>query len=550
MKFEQRLQLYKSKVATSSGSAKKRLKTSDAIGVSNSAKFVENGLFAFNVNFDQIQTNVDEIQVNCLVRFPPEDEILFTIVVGGDAAGFKARLAEMRVAGSTAPDAPDIGTELEVQYETEAPPSTGNNKNVKGYIGRDGNLYLRNKGFWDELPVDLHQHVRPISIDAIFFAIWPPAATARRSLLAREFTGYLAGAVGRQKLHELDIWPAASAAKPSMKRKPATIPVAEIVDAVTVLGGHYPNGEVQRFHAAINFVEHKHFVILKGISGTGKTQLAIQYAKAVHGLTKGEQDPFLFVCPVRPEWTDPSGLTGYHDVLTNKYVVPPFLEALMIATAHPDSPVFVVLDELNLARVEYYLSDILSSFETEEPIQLHTGGTALEGSTGTPVNPALPLPRNLYIVGTINVDETTHPISDKVLDRSMVIDMSTVDIDGYLKGLSAKDPALAASVAACSPTLVDSHKLMAKHGLGFGYRLAKEVVSYHAFVAQHMPADAGAVLEHLMVQKLLVKLRGSERQRPLLNGLQAIVKGMPKAESLISDLLTDLDEFGSFQASK
>jgi 5-methylcytosine-specific restriction protein B len=65
----------------------------------------------------------------------------------------------------------------------------------------------------------------------------------------------------------------------------------------------------------MNFLLHKHFVILAGLSGTGKTLLAIKYARAVHGFGLNVPDPFLFVCPVRPEWTDPTGLTGYY-VLT------------------------------------------------------------------------------------------------------------------------------------------------------------------------------------------------------------------------------------------
>ena len=152
-----------------------------------------------------------------------------------------------------------------------------------------------------------------------------------------------------------------------MRRMPTTIPVAEIEAAVKTSGGHYPHGEVRRYHAALNFLTHKHFVILSGLSGTGKTQLALRYARAVHGISDSKRpDPFLLVCAVRPEWTDPTGLTGYYDVLSNRYVVPPFLEAVLLATAHPDSPVFVVLDEMNLARVEYYFSDVLSAIETGE----------------------------------------------------------------------------------------------------------------------------------------------------------------------------------------
>ena len=163
-------------------------------------------------------------------------------------------------------------------------------------------------------------------------------------------------------------------------------------------------------------------------------------------------DPFLFVCPVRPEWTDPTGLTGYDDVLSNRYIVPPFLEAVMLATAHRDSPVFVLLDEMNLARVEYYFSDALSCIETGEPLQLHSNAVPLEGSTGTSIPAEIPLPANLYVVGTINVDETTNPVSDKVLDRAIVINMSAVHLQDFLATLDAREPGLKDAREACETT--------------------------------------------------------------------------------------------------
>jgi hypothetical protein len=316
-------------------------------------------------------------------------------------------------------------------------------------------------------------------------------------------------------------------------------------------GGHYPHGEVRRYHAALNFLAHKHFVILSGLSGTGKTLLALRYARAVHAIADPKiQDPFLMVCAVRPEWTDPTGLTGYYDVLSNRYVVPPFLEAVLLATAYPASPVFVVLDEMNLARVEYYLSDVLSAIETGEPLHLHSNSVPLEGSTGTSIRAELPLPQNLYITGTVNVDETTNPVSDKVLDRAVVIDMSAVDLTGFLAGLEKRHPSLAAARKACEGHLVATHGLMTEHGLGFGYRVAEEVVRYHAFAAKHLGAIPETTTDDLMVQKVLVKLRGAEKQRRLLSGLAAALTGLPRSQAFIANLTADLDEFGSFQASR
>ena len=533
MDIRERQQQYKDEVLKFPG-VTKGTRVADAFGVSNSAKIVGGALFAFNVNLEAFTASHDQLAVHCLLRFPPEDEIFFTIFVKTDLALFRARLREMRSSGSSKPRKSGLKSGASDEEKTEdatadeastdtAPDAldyTDNNKNVKGYIARDGLLYLRNKGYWDAMPADLSTISKPIVIDKLLFSIWPPAASASRGMMARELIGYLSNLIGREKVHELRVWADAKAVSADMQRMPTTIPLAAIEKAIAVLGGHFPGGEIGRFHGAMNFLSHKHFVILSGLSGTGKTSLAIQYALAVHGLTDMKaKDPLTFVCPVRPEWTDPTGLTGYYDVLSSRYVIPPFLEAVLLATAHDKSPVFVVLDEMNLARVEYYLSDVLSAIETGKELRLHSNGVALEGSNGTPVLAELKLPSNLYIVGTINIDETTHPVSDKVLDRAIIIDMSSVDLSGFLRVLEDRDPSLKDSRAACETYLLGAQSVMASHSLGFGYRVVEEVLRYHAFASEHLGATVNSTIDDLMVQKVLVKLRGGERQRPLLTGL-------------------------------
>ena len=536
---------------------------SDAFGVSNSAQIIGGGLFAFNGNFDSYTAadTSEQLAVHCWLRFPPEDEIYFTIFIK-DVATFRSRLQEMRAAGTSKPrgvqkslveenDDDELTNESSGSASPDALSYTDNSKNVRAYLAKDGRLYLRNKGYWGTMPADLSSISKPVSVERIVFAIWPPAASASRGLLAREFIGYLGGLIGRDRIHELRVWSDADAVSPEMQRMPAIIPLAQIEAAVTASGGHYPGGEVRKFHGALNFLPDKHFVILAGLSGSGKTQLAIKYAHAIHGVQgKDAPDPFLFVCPVRPEWTDPTGLTGYDDVLSKRYVVPQFLEAVLLATAHRYSPVFVILDEMNLARVEYYLSDVLSAIETQKELRLHFSGVPMEGSAGTTVPAALRLPQNLYIVGTINVDETTNPVSDKVLDRAVVIDMSAIELAGFLEALGRREPALEEATAACESHLLAAHGLMAAHGLGFGYRVAEEAVRYHAFAAQYLKAPADSTTDDLMVQKVLVKLRGSEKQRRLLTGLQKALTGLPRSQEFLDRLITDLDEFGSFQASR
>ncbi|QYA11890.1 hypothetical protein [Rhizobium sp. AB2/73] len=522
-------------------------------GFSNSARVIEGGLFACTNNLEAYSAGLaagrtaplEQFIFLCVLTFPPQDEVYFAVTVTTEADRINKGLLKLFHEGEE--------RNKQLVAASKKPGSISNN--VKFYITDTGDIFFHNHDFRDSLrsgPGEpaLDPDCRA-KIDSILFAIWPPAASARRSLLAREFVGYLGSLIGREKVHELHVWADAGAVSLGMQRLPATIPVAEIERAVASLGGHYPGGEVRRFHAAMNFLPHKHFVILAGLSGTGKTQLALKYARAVHGLAANNvPDPFLFVCPVRPEWTDPTGLTGYYDVLSNRYVVPPFLEAVLLATAHRDSPVFVVLDEMNLARVEYYFSDVLSAIETGEELQLHSSGVPLEGSTGTSVPAALPLPPNLYIAGTINIDETTNPVSDKVLDRAIVIDMSVVDLAGFLSALAGREPTLNDARMGCEQRLVAAQTVMAAHGLGFGYRVAEEVVRYHAFATEHLKADGAAIIDDLMVQKVLVKLRGGERQRPLLTGLAKALDGLPRSQVYLGKLTADLDEFGSFQASR
>ena len=522
-------------------------------GFSNSARVIEGGLFACTNNLEAYSAGLaagrtaplTQFIFLCVLTFPPQDEVYFAITATTEANKVNQGLLKLFREGE----------ERNAQLVAGGGKTGKISNNVKFYITDDGNLFFHNHEFMES--VRPGPEVAPLDpdclakVDAIYFSIWPPAASARRSLLAREFVGYLGSLIGRERIHELRVWADSASVSPAMQRLPHKLAIGDIEEAVKASGGHYPGGEVRKFHAALNFLTHKHFVILSGLSGTGKTQLALRYARAVHGLNDAKApDPFLFVCAVRPEWTDPSGLTGYYDLLSNRYVVPPFLEAVLLATAHPDSPVFVVLDEMNLARVEYYFSDVLSAIETGEALQLHSNSVPLEGTTGTSIRAELALPTNLYITGTINIDETTNPVSDKVLDRAVVIDMSNVDLAGFLIMLEAREPALKDARAACEEHLLAAHGQMTAHGLGFGYRVAEEAVRYHAFAAEHLKAPAADTTDDLMVQKVLVKLRGAEKQRALLTGLQKTLGGLPRSQAFIARLLTDLDEFGSFQASR
>lgn len=171
----------------------------------------------------------------------------------------------------------------------------------------------------------------------------------------------------------------------------------------------------------------KPFAILSGVSGTGKTKMAELLAE---GLTGHHPAQFRLI-PVRPDWADSAPLFGYHNVLAGRYVSTPFLDIVRTAglPENRDKAYFVCLDEMNLSRVEHYLADYLSALESRaRRVPLHEGV------------PDLILPHNLFLTGTVNVDETTHAFSRKVLDRANTLDFDAaprlLEVTPTRKGLS------------------------------------------------------------------------------------------------------------------
>jgi hypothetical protein len=192
--------------------------------------------------------------------------------------------------------------------------------------------------------------------------------------------------------------------------------VDSVIDYVTARGFVFDPWQVAAFITAARV---KPFVILAGISGTGKTKLPRLVAEAT-----GAQ--FRRV-PVRPDWTDSSELLGY-ERLDGTFVPGYLLQVAREAIENPDQQFFALLDEMNVARVEYYLAEVLSHLEERS--------VAVDGSIRSdPLAPAAPadwrdiyLPGNLCLVGSVNMDETTFGFSRKVLDRSFVIEFSTVSL--------------------------------------------------------------------------------------------------------------------------
>ena len=221
--------------------------------------------------------------------------------------------------------------------------------------------------------------------------------------------------------------------------------------------------ETSSYRPFITAIKSKPFLLLAGISGTGKSRIVRELAKACWDKNSKEyQNPrpknFEMV-QVKPNWHDSSELIGYVSRIDGvRYVVGPFLKFMVKAIQDPETPYFLCLDEMNLAPVEQYFAEYLSVVEsrkrqedgtiTTDPIvdysdteeyqsliyQLFPDDDDLRKAFLTEEGGMrLSIPNNLIVVGTVNMDETTFSFSRKVLDRAMTIEMNEVDLKGGLE---------------------------------------------------------------------------------------------------------------------
>jgi len=197
------------------------------------------------------------------------------------------------------------------------------------------------------------------------------------------------------------------------------------------------------------------------------------YGKILLGVNDKEKILFL---PVRPDWKDSKSLLGYYNPIMNRYESTPLFEFILKAiedykkNRENASPYFVILDEMNLARVEYYFADFLSVLEsgrddegfTKEGIKITYGEDnnlkeklrdkcEIDENSKTAT---LKLPPNLYFIGTVNIDETTFMFSPKVLDRAFTIEFKEVDFENY--------PPSSASTHQISEILIEDFTLKGK----------------------------------------------------------------------------------------
>jgi 5-methylcytosine-specific restriction enzyme B len=329
------------------------------------------------------------------------------------------------------------------------------------------------------------------------------------------------------------------------------IPISELTNNELILNiESYIRGRgfMYSYYDLANFylsLKTKPFVILAGISGTGKSKLVRLFAEAL-GAT-AENGQFTMIS-VKPDWNDNTELFGYKNI--SDEFIPGKLTSIIVEALKEENrnkTYFVCLDEMNLARVEYYLSDYLSLIESREykgdeivTDKIFSSNYHKEGSAYKD----LYLPDNLYLVGTVNMDDTTYAFSRKVLDRANTIEFSQVNLEMLSFNaektesmivqndfLKTRFLSIAQAVAedeeyvkSINKKVIGINEILKKGNRHFGYRVRDEIVFY--MLENKISGVIGnedAAFDYVVMQKILPTISGSDtRIKGILIGLYNI----------------------------
>lgn len=392
---------------------------------------------------------------------------------------------------------------------------------------------------------------------------------------------------------------------------PKDYPMAKILEEITCEKAKISLNNVSNtFLHYLTALRTKPFMLLAGISGTGKSRIVRKLAQATvtEELQKAEgykgtdfaNDRWTLHSPanfeliqVKPNWHNSMDVIGYlSNIPSPHYVFTPFIEFIVKAWQHPEVPFFLCLDEMNLAPVEEYFAEFLSaiesrSFEDEEyltdPI-IKPFNSFGEDVAKTMVNTLFPnftagdtesaitkvikhfrtkgltLPKNLIVIGTVNMDETTFSFSRKVLDRAMSVEMNEVNYDSFLTDTTDDD--LKAIVEAfeqnddadLNALLVDRHieareiiddlgddarftidylkrinALLEGTPFKLGYRAANEALIYLQASQEFGQTDRIAALDNFTLMKILSRIEGDETKLKITDS-EADKERIAKAE--------------------
>ena len=368
----------------------------------------------------------------------------------------------------------------------------------------------------------------------------------------------------------------------------------------------------------------KPLAILAGVSGTGKSRMVrhLAYKTCLDEDLKpsDESAPGNFkMVQVKPSWHDSADLLGYRSAVNEKheYVSTDFVKFVLKAHAYPNTPFFVCLDEMNLAPVEHYFAEFLSACEsirkidgknewTSDPIVaatdfdnnvLNLGGDILFESADAALDAALKktkariekeglfIPRNLFVVGTVNMDDSTGGFSRKVLDRAMTIVMNEVNLEDLKKDdkdLTLSDDNLFKTTEIAKfinrddfdkgmlengfiEQLEDIRLKLAKTPFALAYRFARETCMYKKALlsildsAEVLKKSDGSAkmdgstainaeracgdiaLDHMILMKLLPRLTGTtEKREDVIKKINAFLDTLIKEKLISKETLKDM----------
>ena len=323
----------------------------------------------------------------------------------------------------------------------------------------------------------------------------------------------------------------------------------------------------------------KPFVILAGVSGTGKSWITRLFAEAI-----GAGDHYEMIS-VRPDWSDASELLGYVNLDGN--FIPGMLTSILLKASKPentDNIYFVCLDEMNLARVEYYFSDFLSVIETRALVgdRIVTSKIFKENSFGPDTDGEyretygnLIIPDNVYIVGTVNMDETTYPFSKKVLDRANTIEISEIDLRADMKNntdtsgteepsvLPVKNDFIRSKYLDFKPCYLQHpnemnqmigmlegiNKALQPINAQVAYRVRNEIAYYISYAIEEKVMSFEQAMDNAIMQKILPRIQGEGQriQKAFAGILDVIIPGRNFLNE--DDLLEVIDDYIISQGS-
>ena len=266
----------------------------------------------------------------------------------------------------------------------------------------------------------------------------------------------------------------------------------------------------------------KPFTILAGISGTGKSKIIRLFADSINA------DYTLI--SIRPDWNDSTELLGYKN-LDDKFIKGQLTKTILKAKQNKNKPHLICLDEMNLARVEYYLSDYLSIIESRKKVgqEIITDDIVQFEENNETIN--LHIPDNIYIIGTVNMDDSTFQFSRKVLDRANTIEFSDVDLDNlffenneeveslnvsnnflkttYLKTMDIEEE-YREYAKEINKKIIEINEILKKSQKQFAYRVRDEILFYLVENKKSNLLHEDIAFDYQIMQKILPAISGSE----------------------------------------